>query len=156
MKKKIRQLFGMMVAIAVFVMAVGAIPAYAAGTQTFYKTGPSGSHVGEFHCYNNNLTPVKTIGESGEFHIFGTAKKGDSLNGNVVTKIEVREYPSGRVLTSTQSYAVSTDGKEHVFNTTPIYLTSGQRIRIYFDVCSIGTPPGGYRSADISYDYMLQ
>lgn len=155
MKKNSKKIIVAILTLMLCIVAIGG-KVNAAGTQTFYRTGASGAHVGQFHCYNNNLTPMKTIGESGTFYIYGTARKGDSLNGNVVTKIQIREYPSGRVLTSTSSYAVSTDGTVHAFETTPIYLTAGQTIKIFFDICSVGTPPGGYRSADIDYSYVLQ
>lgn len=162
MKKNMR-LLAISLAVILLGVSIANVPVYAAeqiqpraGAETLYKTGTSGNYVGTFYCYNNNLTPVKKMGESGYFSIFGTANKTDHLSGNVVTKIEVREYPSGRVLTSTQSYSISTDGTAHAFETTPVYLNAGQSIQIFFDVCSIGTPPGGYRSAKIVYSYVLQ
>lgn len=130
------------------------------GVENWGKTGEVGNypgvHVGVFTCYNNNLTPVKTITESGEFYIWGKAWKADNLAGNVVTKIQIREYPSGRVLKTTESHSICTCGEEHEFKTPSIYLNAGQKIQIFFDVCSIGTPPGGYRSAKISYYYVLK
>lgn len=126
-----------------------------AGTENWGKAGYPGIHVGTFNCYNNNLTPVKTITESGNFYIYGDARKSDNLNGNVVTKIQIREYPSGRVLWSGESHSACSCGGLHKFQSKSIHLNAGQRIQIFFDVCSIGTPPGGYRSALISYNYVL-
>lgn len=130
------------------------------GTQNWGKTGEVGNypgvHVGTFTCYNNNLTPVKTITESGNLYIWGNAWKADNLAGNVVTKVQIREYPSGKVLKSVDSHSICTCGQEHKFKTPSIYLNAGQKIQIFFDVCSIGTPPGGYRSAKISYYYVLK
>lgn len=126
-----------------------------AGVESWGKVAYPGIHVGTFDCYNNNLTPVKTITQSGEFYIHGSAQKIDGKEGNVVTKIEIREYPSGRVLWSGQSRSACSCGQLHKFQSAPVYLEAGQRIQIFFDVCSIGTPPGGYRSARISYRYVL-
>ena len=156
MKKTKKRFLGIIMSLVMVMVTMISVPVYAAGTQTLYKTSSSGDVVGSFHCYNNNTTPVKTIGESGNFYIFGTSIKGDTLSGNVKVKIQIRDAYTGSVLTSTESYAVSTDGTVHVFDTTPMYLEAGRKIRIFFDVCSVGTPPGGYRSADISYSYVLQ
>ncbi len=126
------------------------------GTENWGKADYPGIHVGTFNCYNNNLTPVKTITESGNFYIYGRANKIDNLNGNVVTKLQIREYPSGRVLWSGESRPACSCGELHKFQSPSIYLNAGQKIQIFFDVCSIGTPPGGYRSAKISYYYVLK
>lgn len=151
-----KKLLGIFLTLALVLSTIITVPANAAGTQTLYKTPPSGANIGGFHCYDNNTTPVKTIGESGSFYIFGTAKKGDNLSGNVKVKIEIRDHSTGAVLKRTESYPVSVDGTAHAFETEPINVYAGQKLQIFFDVCSVGTPPGGYRSADINYSYCLQ
>ncbi|MNT18798.1 hypothetical protein D3C72_1540180 [compost metagenome] len=151
-----KRFLGIMLSTLMILTLFAPITAFAAGTETFYKNGGfPGTQIGGFNCTNNNLSPVKTIGESGYFYIWGIAEKSDPYAGNVVTTVEIRSYSTGAVLTSTKSYATNSSGTQHYFQTNPIYLSAGQQIRIFTDVSSIGTPPGPYRQAYINYAYVL-
>lgn len=152
-----RRLLGIGLTAIMLISLVTPTTAFAAGTETWYANGGyPGTQVGSFNCTNNNLSPVKTIGDSGWLYIWGTAEKSDPYSGNVVTTVEIRSNYNGSTLVSTQSYPINESGTEHYFETSPIYVTAGQQVRVFFDVSSISNPPGPYRQAYISYAYVLQ
>lgn len=152
-----RRLLGIGLTAIMLISLVTPTTAFAAGNETWYANGGyPGTQVGSFNCTNNNLSPTKTIGSSGWLYVWGIADKSDPYNGNVVTTVEIRSDYDGSVLTSTTSYAINDSGTEHYFETSPIYVTAGQKVRIFFDVSSISNPPGPYRQAYISYAYVLQ
>lgn len=157
LSKTKRRLLGILLSAVMIFTCISPVTAFAAGTETWYKNGGyPGTQVGSFNCVNNNLSPVKTIGQSGYLYIWGTAEKSDPYAGNVVTTVEIRSYTTGGTLASTRSYAINPEGTLHYFETPHIYVTAGQQIRIFFDVSSISNPPGPYRQAYISYAYVLE
>ncbi len=112
------------------------------GEETLY----SGNHsIGSFTLIGSNLTPIKTIGNSGNFSLYGTATSNSS---SFCVRVQIREYPSGRVLTSTTT-GNTYDGVA-VYATPIIWLNAGQRIQIYMDYLT--TPS---QAATVSMNYTL-
>ena len=112
------------------------------GEETLY----SGDHsIGSFTLTGSNLTPIKTIGNSGQFTLYGTATSNSS---SFCVRVQIREYPSGRVLTSTTTGNIYNGVS--VYSTPVIWLNAGQRIQIYMDYLT--TPS---QAATISMNYAL-
>ncbi len=109
-----------------------------AGTETWYAgVGDAGS----FTMQGFNITPVKTMGDSGTLEIFGYYSQADGL-GAVSLIVEIREAYTGRVI-------ASNDGDGYEFSlSTPV--TKGQKIQIYF-----GVKGNSSRKVSISYGYSL-
>lgn len=122
--------------------------AFAAGTETWYKDQ---RYPAEYTITNNNLTPVKTIAESGNLCIYGFFWKADSdAYSNVKLHVEIREYGTGRILASTDAQNLDYPLSNSFFVNTRV--NAGQKIQIFFDVSSINNPPGPYRKATVQYE----
>lgn len=117
-----------------------------AGTETWYG---GSALAGDYTFENNNLTPVKTMGQSGTLRISGSFYGADGYASASPIKLTVEiRSTSGAVLART----IATDDRT---GSTPFGLscnvTQGQRIQIFFDASSIANPPGIYRSAHVTY-----
>ena len=120
-----------------------------AGNETWSGSGFGGSYT--FIDYN--LTPVKTMGESGTLIISGSFTGNDGYANASPIKLTVQiRSTSGAVLGST---VVGDDrsGATHFAVTAPV--SKGQQIQLYFDASSIANPPGILRSAYVAYNYGL-
>ena len=109
-----------------------------------------GETVGSFTVTNDNLTPIKTMGDSGKLFVWTEYSRADSYSPIVVTA-QIRDYDTGEILDSVQYY----EGQSENDRTLCCDVTEGQRIQIYWDISSQYDSPGVYRKADITYGYVL-
>ncbi len=130
--------------------------AYAAGTETWYKgTGPEEQML----VTNNNLTPVKTLGDSGKLHlIWNVTPVRDGVNEPtyyppIQVTLQLREAYTGRVL---DQYLYIEGLHPDSFSLYGGDLPAGTKVQFYVDVSSQYNPPGPYRKALINYHYVLE
>ncbi len=119
------------------------------GTSTWYR-GIYGTS--EFSIHGYNLTPVKTIGDSGKLAFSQKFVLSDTANNSNTARctIEIRTT-SGTVLSR---IAGITDADGVCSMTAPaINVTSGQKIQIYSSVYDTST--GYARRASCWYSYVL-
>lgn len=109
-----------------------------------------GETVGSFTVTNDNLTPIKTIGDSGKLFIWTEYSRADSYSPIVVTA-QIRDYDTGKILDSVRYYEGQTENER----TLCCDVTKGQRIQIYWDISSQYNSPGVYRKANITYGYVI-
>ena len=116
------------------------------GTETLYSGRGS---IGSFSLVGSNLTPVKTMGSSGTFTLLGTATASPEY---YCIRVQIRDYPSGRVLCSTTTGSVSISNNNGITNyyAPSIWVNQGQQIQIYMDYISVPS-----RSATVSMNYIL-
>lgn len=120
-----------------------------AGTETWYGSGFGGSY--KFTDYN--LTPVKTMGNSGTLVISGNFYGADGYANSSRIKLTAQiRSTSGVVKAST---IVVDDRSGSTPFTVSCSVSAGEKIQLYFDASSIANPPGIYRSAYVSYDYAI-
>ena len=132
--------------IAMLMLAVQ--PAFAAEGEIWYFDQ---RYEAEYTVTNTNLTPYKVIDQSGVLCVYGHFWKADSASySNVRLTVEIRDYPSGRVLNK-----VSAENRQYPYG-DPFFIDAevyaGQKIQLFFDVSSINNPPGPYRKALVSYE----
>lgn len=123
--------------------------AFAAGTETWYK----GSYeVGAFNMVSDNLTPVKTLGDSGALLVSFSFYRTDPYSSSPIKlTMQIRNADTGYVYETVVVKETEADGGFIFLNN----MTAGTRLQIYFDASSISNPPGPYRCAHISYGYTL-
>lgn len=94
-----------------------------AGTETLYAGTGS---IGSFYLQNNNLTPVKTMGSSGTFSLFGTAEGSSSTYWQIC--VQIRDAYTGSVLATDY-----TTGSSYNFQyySMEISVTKGQKLQIF-------------------------
>lgn len=160
MNKKLLSRFMLCFSLIVSLIFSSNMPVMAAGTETWSQSvGPT-----EYmRIVNNNTTPVKTIGKAGTLTIENWITRCNSNYCNcsdqeptsysqINVHIQIISYDTGEILA---------DGwfREHnVFAqslSTTRSLRVGERVRIFFDICSLNNPPGPYRKAHISYRYKI-
>ncbi len=109
---------------------------------------------GHVPMYDTNLTPVKTMGRSGDLVLWYAFAVND--NGPAIKlKIQVRNLTQGKTYSYTIHQMQSIDEREY---RPSIYVNKGDRLQIYFDICTEDgcTPPGYKRSAVIQYGYYFK
>ncbi len=113
-----------------------------AGTETLYK---GGGLLGSFTLAGTNLTPIKTMGDSGKLRVYGTAY---SDNGGKPWHIKVQliDYQTGGVLNETVSIYPEDSGQ--VFSVS-LDVVKGQRLQIYMYYVEL---PSTYAHIDLCYD----
>lgn len=114
-----------------------------AGTET---VSPGSGCFGNFYLQNNNLTPVKTMGASGTFSLFGTATCSSSKYWQIC--IQILDAYTGNVLKTTYTTGSSYN---HQYYSMDITVTKGQKIQIFTYYTS--TPS---TEAEIYLDYILE
>lgn len=119
------------------------------GTETL----PYGYYeIGSFTFFNNNLTPVKTVGGTGKLQ-FGVQWRRSPLDtgiGNIKLYIEVRDASTQRVLCS-KTLSGSGD-YTFSYDTTPdLYVTAGSKLQVFLDARSAGQSNGNFRTAEIGF-----
>ena len=120
-----------------------------AGTETWYGSGFGGSY--RFTDYN--LTPVKTMGQSGTLVISGSFYGDDGYANSSPIKLTAQiRSTSGAVRAST---VVVDTRAGYIHFTVSCPVSSGDKIQLYFDASSIANPPGIYRSAYVEYNYAI-
>ena len=120
-----------------------------AGVETWYGSGFGGSYT----FTNYNLTPVKTMGNSGTLVISGSFYGDDGYANSSPIKLTAQiRSTSGAVRAST---VVVDTRAGYISFTVSCPVSVGDKIQLYFDASSIANPPGIYRSAYIEYDYAI-
>ncbi len=156
MSKKIKLFSGLFLSLMLLVGSV--VPAFAAGPETWDQAyGPWES----IRVVNNNLTPIKTIGRNGYLIIdnfvapcnntYCNCSDQEPSNYSAITvHMQIRKVGTGEILADQWfdehrifSYELKTN--------RPVSV--GEKVQVYFDVCSKGTPPGPYRKAHIEFRY---
>ena len=112
------------------------------GTETLYR---GTNTIGSFTLVGSNLTPIKTIGDSGQFTLYGTARANNSY---FCIRVQIRDYSTGRVLCSTTTGDVN-NGTAN-YQTPVINVSNGQKIQIYMDYIYVPS-----QSAVVSMNYTL-
>ena len=162
-----KRIFGIVVGVSVFAFSV--TPAFAQEQETVdatsavdttaeniqpragEETWTGSGHGGSYTFTNYNLTPVKTMGQSGTLIISGsfTGQDGYANSSPIKLTAQIRST-SGAVKAST----VEVDDRSGAtFFSVVASVRAGERIQLFFDASSIANPPGIYRSAYVSYDY---
>lgn len=145
----------------VIAMLVTTIPAHAAGPEDWYSgKGPEEN----IRVTNNNLTPVKTIKNTGTLTIkyltlpckpgYTHCSCSDCEPWSyppVKATVQIREAYTGRVLAS------STTGEMDLHAQVSAHVQAGTKVQIFFDVSTKDgyQRPGAYRKAHFSYYYTL-
>lgn len=120
-----------------------------AGAETWTGSGFGGAYT----FYDYNLTPVKTMGNSGTLLVYGNFHCADGFASShpIALTVQIRNT-AGRVLEYT-SIVDSLSGS------TPFavsyHVNAGDKIQLYFDASSVGAQPGIYRSAYVEYSYII-
>ena len=141
---------------AMLVMAICVLtiqPAFAAAKNETWYIDHDGNYKASYTLTNNNLTPYKIMGDTANLVVFGNFKKADTGSSNIKLTVQIREYPSGRVLAQTVVNNTNYPNSNMFFITTQV--TAGQKIQLFFDASSISNPPGYYRRAFIEYWYYI-
>ncbi len=136
----------------VLIISAFSSQAFAAGVETWYSDWVDEPTM---TVTNNNLTPVKTMGVSGNLHIAAAVTGRPDLEPagcpKVKMTVEIRDL-SGNVLAKGE--VREDDFMPQVHLTIPV--TAGQKIQVFFDVSSVSyNPNGNYRIANISYSHEI-
>ena len=130
----------------------------AAGVETWGKDTAIGPWE-DIRVTNDNWTPVKTMGRSGTLIIdnFITpcnanyctcADQEPTSYPQLNVNIKIVNYDTGEVLADEWF-------RQHIVFSYELKTTRavavGERLRVYFDVCSLNNPPGPYRKAHIQF-----
>ena len=156
-KSKVK-LFLSVISLSLMMLLGLGIPVSAAGTETWSDAyGPWE----EIRVTNNNLTPVKTIGRNGYLIIdnfvapcnntyCSCADQEPSSYSAIKVHMQIRKVGTGEILADEwfNEHRVFSDELK-----TYRPVSVGEKVQIFFDVCSNGTPPGPYRKAHISFRY---
>ena len=120
-----------------------------AGNETWVGSGFGGSYT--FTDYN--LTPVKTMGQSGTLVISGIFRGTDGYANVNRIKLTVQiRSTSGSVKAST---VVVDDRSGSTAFSVSCSVSQGEAIQLFFDASSVANPPGIYRSAFVDYDFAI-
>ena len=122
-----------------------------AGTETWDFTGYIGKYAGSFSMEGRNLTPVKTIAVN-SLNQYLVISTDFSCSTPSILTVQIREYPSGRVLAQNRS-GVTTSGSVNVAAGPNM---SGKRVQIF---TMISDSNGNYvdsRVCNIKYWYTLR
>ena len=156
--KATKRLIAMLLVAVIMVAGVFAVPAFAseleetsigarAGTENWGSA--TKQHVGTFTFKNNNLTPVKTITQSGYLYLHVNYSKADSYDGDVMLTVQIRSA-NGTQLTNDYFYSYGRDEM-----TAWVHVSAGDQIQIFFDASTTTGPSAHYRSANVTYYYTL-
>lgn len=130
MKKTLRKILS--IALAVVMLFSFTTVAYAvegdvapcAGTETWYA---GNGKVGSFTLSGNNLTPVKTMGATGNLTVYGFADV--TTNDNIWwVEIQIIDYKTGDVIAETSSKSRNSNGQAYSLS---FDVVKGQKIRIF-------------------------
>lgn len=118
-----------------------------AGNETWTGSGLGG----DFRFIDYNLTPVKTMGQSGTLTISGNFYGNDGYADSSPIKLtfEIRST-SGAVLART---VVPDTRNGNIPFAVSCHVSKGQQIQLFMDASSIANPPGILREAKIQYYY---
>lgn len=120
-----------------------------AGNETWTGSGFGGS----YRFTNYNLTPVKTMGNSGTLVISGIFSGSDGYADVSRIKLTVQiRSTSGSIKAST---VVVDDRSGSTSFSVSCSVSQGEQIQLFFDASSVANPPGIYRSAFVDYDFAI-
>ena len=120
-----------------------------AGNETWVGSGFGGSYT--FTDYN--LTPIKTMGQSGTLVISGIFRGTDGYANVSRIKLTVQiRSTSGSIKSST---VVVDDRSGSTAFSVSCSVSQGETIQLFFDASSVANPPGIYRSAFVDYDFAI-
>lgn len=120
-----------------------------AGNETWTGSGFGGA----FRFTDYNLTPVKTMGQSGTLLISGYFYGDDGYADSSPIKLTFQiRSSSGTILVSKVFYDTRNGSIPFSISCN---VTKGQKIQLFMDASSIANPPGPTRAAYIAYDYDL-
>lgn len=140
--------------VAVLMVAVMTFytPVMAAGVETW-----NGAWVDEpkITVRNNNLTPVKTMGQSGTLHVAASITGRPDLEPSGCPKVkltmQIRDL-NGNVLKSGSVREDAFMPQVHL----SLSVKKGQKIQVFFDVSSVShNPNGNYRVGDVRYSHEI-
>ena len=148
----------------VFVMAV---PSFAAETESAenvsveqdvvaragQETWTGSGFGGAFTFTDNNLTPVKTMGQSGTLLISGYFYGVDGYAASSPIKLTFQIRSSSGAVKSQTIVPDTRNGEIHF--STSCHVNAGDKIQLFMDASSISNSPGIYREAYIAYNYYL-
>ena len=138
------------------IMAIGGSEAVPyGGVETWYYTGYISRFVGSFTMEGRNLTPVKTIATDPNNNRYLTIDAEFTCNSPSILTVEIREYPSGRVLAS-RSSGVTTSGEVIVQAGSSTSYMSGKQVQIFFRITDANGNYIDNRQCNISYWYTLR
>ena len=120
-----------------------------AGNETWTGSGFGGAYT--FTDYN--LTPVKTMGESGTLLIHGSFYGNDGYANVSPIKLtaQIRNTAGG---VKAQTVVVD-DRSGYVSFSVSCNVSKGEQIQFFVDASSIPNPPGILRSAYVEYSYVI-
>lgn len=124
-----------------------------AGAETWY---PGDRSFGTMNLTNYNITPVKTMGASGNLFVYGYYRTTDGRSRAILTT-EVRKAYSSTVLCSGTSTEAANTGQRTYFATGVTHVNAGDKIQIYNDISSVTPQPSGspYRKAYVELYYFF-
>ncbi len=128
-------------------------PALAATNNEIWYIDHYGNYKASYTFTDTNLTPYKIMGNTANLVVFGKFKKADTGRSNIKLTVQIRDYPSGRVLDQMVVDNTNYPNTNMFFLATTV--TAGQKIQLFFDASSINNPPGFYRKAWVDYDSYL-
>ena len=118
-----------------------------AGAETWTGSGLGGNYT----FYNNNLTPIKTMGQGGTLLIYGSFYGDDGYADVSPIKLTAQiRSTSGAVKART---VVPDDNSGAASFSVSASVYQGEQIQLFFDASSIANPPGILRSAHVLYYY---
>lgn len=150
--KRSLRLFTVFALVATIVLSIFAVPASAAGVETWYKTDDY-IYENQFTFKGYNLTPVKTMGASGTLHLIIAALElmdTSTYSTPMNFRFDVRSY-SGTILYTHSETISSSQLSSAFFITVPV--SYGQQIQIYTSAYDSVT--GNYRTLKVEYAHWL-
>lgn len=143
-KKSMRFLTVLALTLAM-VLSIASVPASAAGVETWYKGSVTETTM---YTTGTNLTPVKTMGESGTLTISATFKLTDSSD-LAYCVLEIRDA------TNTLLVLKHIDGSTNSLRRLKVSIpvTQGQQLHVFTNVIDASTLAG--RQAEIVYIHTL-
>lgn len=137
----------------ILIVAMISLSVQTASANETWKSGKNYNY--SFSFTDDNLTPYKNIGTTGELVVYGYFVKADKASySNIKLTAQIRDYSTGKTLASTT--VKNTDYPITNMFMVTANVKKGQKIQLYFDASSINNPPGPYRKAHISYDVYIQ
>lgn len=157
-RKKLLSCISLVLAL-ILILPANIITASAAGVETWRNASPVWDHFVLTDC---NLTPVKTMGISGDLVIFGRFSPRFEYEPagcpNIKVTVQIRNSRREIVRHFCQEYYPSASnlyyGNTFFFR---LHVEEGEKYQLWFDVSSVGyNPNGNYRQANISYSHYLE
>ncbi len=136
----------------VFATLVGTTSVAHAQIGTPNEVWTSSDQSGHVTMHDTNLTPVKTMGRSGTLALWFAFTKADD-GPPIKLRIQVRNLTQNRNYDFvTYHYPASIEER---FPHPDIWVNQGDRLQIYFDICTEDgyARPGYTRSAVVQYGY---